>query len=78
MTATVLPYVSGGMVKVMRERPADPVRFLSRYLLQQSEALRTQSEEAARRNFFDLMHSQPRAGTSNTDATQTGRTTAED
>eukprot|EP00597_Dinobryon_sp_UTEXLB2267_P008619 CAMPEP_0170084628 /NCGR_PEP_ID=MMETSP0019_2-20121128/19766_1 /TAXON_ID=98059 /ORGANISM="Dinobryon sp., Strain UTEXLB2267" /LENGTH=617 /DNA_ID=CAMNT_0010300789 /DNA_START=495 /DNA_END=2348 /DNA_ORIENTATION=+ len=81
LTATVLPHVASGMVRLMRDRPADPVAFLSDFLLQQALTQRSQSCEQARKTFFDLMLNPSPPNTAATEASlsmYTSRTGVDD
>jgi len=64
------------MVRLQRERPADPVAFLADFLLQQALAQRSQSREHARKAFFDLLLNPSPPNTAATEASSqyTGRT----
>lgn len=56
LTATVLPQVTEGLVRIQREQPEDPILFLAQQLLQHSAGRNSQAEEKARLRFVELLH----------------------
>jgi hypothetical protein len=43
------------MVRVMREKPNDPISFLATFLSEQNAVLQDTSRELARKQFYDLL-----------------------
>jgi len=56
LTATLLPHITSGMVRILREKPDDPIRFLAEQLHQRSAESREGAEQRARQRFLELLH----------------------
>jgi hypothetical protein len=56
LTATLLPHITSGMVRILREKPEDPIRFLAQQLHDRSAENREGAEEKARLRFMELLH----------------------
>ena len=56
LASTVLPQLSGGMVRILREQPEDPILFLAQQLQQHSAHQHRQAEDKARARFLELLH----------------------
>lgn len=56
LSATVLPQVTEGLVRIQREQPQDPILFLAQQLMQHSMDRNSQAEEKARVRFIELLH----------------------
>lgn len=55
LTNTVLPVLGSGMIAAIRNDVADPIAFLSDYLLAESAERQARCEEEARQKFEDLL-----------------------
>jgi hypothetical protein len=52
----VLPELAEAMVRVMRERPEDPIQFLAAQLRARSDEKIAMAEQKAKKRFMDLLN----------------------
>ena len=52
---TLVPHLTAGMIRIERERPSDPISFMSDFLLSQSESIQEQSMKDAIQKFHELL-----------------------
>jgi hypothetical protein len=56
LAASVLPELAEAMVRVMRERPEDPIQFLAAQLRARSDEKIAMAEQKAKKRFMDLLN----------------------
>lgn len=56
LSNTVLPMLASGMINILRNKPDDPILFLSNYLRRQSEMNESMTKEIARAKFYEMLH----------------------
>lgn len=56
LMSTVVPHLTGGLIRIAREQPEDPISYMSQYLQQQSETIQQQSRADAIEKFHGLLN----------------------